>query len=210
MSAMKPAEEADDDVIQAMFQANLFGHMRVTHTILPCMRNQGHGCITFTLSSTTWTPLPLVSHYAASKAALSTYVESLDKELRPLGVWCVAVECRGFPTNLGHPRDSSQAGFGSAGPAIDAYGPLFTSLVTKLATNPSAHMPGDVPKAAARIIDIVKREGRAGEKTWAVRVALGSDGMGSAKQRCEEQLKLIDMWRDSVANKELFEFTTVL
>lgn len=163
-----------------------------------------------------------MSHYAASKAALSAYVESLHKEVRPLGIRCVAFECGGFPTNLGQPRDSSQAGFGSAGPAVDDYKPLFGSLVSKFATNPMAHMPGDVTKAAGRIVDIVTREQVASGKPWPVRVALGSDGLGSSKQRCEEQLKLAEIWEDvsrstdrdgvqgSVANVEMFEFTTVL
>ncbi|KAM5355049.1 hypothetical protein ACJ41O_001695 [Fusarium nematophilum] len=222
MSALKSAEEADDAYINTMFQVNLFGHMRVTQAILPLLRAQGHGCIAFTSSSSLWGPLPFLSHYAASKAALSTYVESLHKELRPLGIRCVAFECGGFPTSLGQPRDSSQAAFGTNGPAIEAYTPLFVSLVTKFATNPEAHMPGDLAKAATRIVDVVKREGLAAGKPWAVRVAIGSDGMGSAKQRSEEQLQLIEAWKDvststdregadgSVAGKEMFEFTTVL
>ncbi|KAM0427900.1 hypothetical protein ACHAPT_007359 [Fusarium lateritium] len=222
MSTMRSAEEADDAIINTVFQVNLFGHMRVTQAVLPLFRAQGHGCIAFTSSSVAWAPLPFMSLYASSKAALSTYVEALHKEVRSLGIRCVAFECGGFPTNLGQPRDPSQAGFGANGPSIEAYGPLFTSLVTKFAANPSAHMPGDVIKAADRIVDVVKREGLAADKPWAVRVALGSDGLGSARQRCEEQLKLVETWKDvssstdrdgmdgSVANKETFEFTTVL
>lgn len=205
-----------------MFQVNLFGHMHLTQTILPLFRGQGHGCIAFTSSSVVWAPLPFMSHYAASKAALSTYVEALHKEVRPLGICCVAFECGGFPTNLGQPRDSSQAGFGTNGPTIDVYKGLFGSLVSKFAANPSVHMPGDVAKAAATIVDVVKREGAVVGKPWAVRVALGSDGLGSAKQRCEEQLKLIESWKNissstdregvqgSMANKDLLEFTTVI
>jgi NAD(P)-dependent dehydrogenase (short-subunit alcohol dehydrogenase family) len=163
-----------------------------------------------------------MSHYAASKAAISVYVEGLHKEVRPLGIRCIAFECGGMPTSLGQPRDTSQAGFGSSGPGISAYEPLFTSLVTKFATTPMTFMPGDPAKAAVRIVDVVRQEGLAEDKPWAVRVALGSDGMGSAKQRCEEQLELIARWEDvstsvdrdgtdgSVANTELLEFTTVL
>ncbi|CAM1509577.1 Fc.00g033160.m01.CDS01 [Cosmosporella sp. VM-42] len=222
MSAMRSAEEADDAFVNTMFQVNLFGHMRVTQAVMPFLRAQGHGCIGFTSSSTLWAPLPFMSHYAASKAALSAYVEALHKEVRPLGIRCVAFECGGFPTNLGQPRESSKAQFGSDGPTIEAYTPLFGSLVTKFATNPMTYMPGDVTKAAAMIVDVVKREGLAAGRPWAVRVALGSDGLHSAKQRCEEQLELIKIWKDvgcstdrdgsqsSDANSGLFEFTTVL
>jgi short-subunit dehydrogenase len=88
-----------------MFQANLFGHMHVTKAILPYFRAQGNGRIGFTSSSTAWAPLPFMSHYAASKAALSAYVEGLHKEIRSLGIQCVAFECGGFPTHLGQPRE---------------------------------------------------------------------------------------------------------
>ncbi|KAH8883475.1 NAD(P)-binding protein [Thozetella sp. PMI_491] len=221
MSAMKSAEEADEKFVNDMFQVNLFGHMRVTQAILPFFRTQGHGRIAFTSSSTLWAPLPFMSHYAASKAALSAYVESLDKEVRPMGIRCVAIECGGFPTKLGQPRDASALAFGSNSPAIEEYSPLFGALVGKFATNPMVHMPGDLSKAAARIVDIIKQEGKAVGKSWAVRVALGSDGMGSAKQRCEEQLKLVEIWnsfscstdrgdQEPTAVQEMFEFTTVL
>lgn len=205
-----------------MFQVNLFGHMRVTQAILPFFRAQGHGCIAFTSSSTAWAPLPFMAHYAASKAALSAYVEGLYKEVRPLGIRCVAFECGGFPTNLGQPRGPADAGFGSVKPSIEAYGPTFDSLMGKFATNPSAHMPGDVKKAAATVFDVVKRQGGVLSKPWAVRVLLGSDAMGSAKQKCEEQLALIEILKDvsvgtdrdgadsATANKELFSFTTIL
>ncbi|KAH6689857.1 hypothetical protein F5X68DRAFT_268156 [Plectosphaerella plurivora] len=222
MSAMKSAEEADEQFINNMFQVNFFGQLRVTQAFLPLLREQGHGCIAFTSSSVLWAPLPFMSHYAASKAALSTYVESLDKETRGLGIRFVAFECGGFPTNLGQPRDSSQAAFGSLGPSISAYAPLFGALMSKFATNPMVHMPGDVGKAAVAIVDVVKREGLAAGKPWAVRVALGSDGLGSAKQRSEEQIALGKRWgslststdrevsHGPGANEEMFELTTVL
>ncbi|KAJ6788518.1 hypothetical protein PWT90_01632 [Aphanocladium album] len=222
MSAMKSAEEADDAYVQNMFQVNFFGHVHVTKAILPHLRSRGGGCIAFTSSSTVWAMLPFMSHYSASKAALSTFVESFSKEVRPLGIRCVAIECGGFPTQLGQPRESTSEAFGSNGPSIEAYGPLFSSLVGKFMSNPMAHMSGDVAKGAAAIYDIATRQGLAAENPWAVRVALGTDGMGSAKQRCSEQLTLIKRWErlsfstdradadGIIANRDLFEFTTVL
>lgn len=205
-----------------MFQVNFFGHLHVTKAVLPHMRSRGSGCIAFTSSSSVWAMLPFMSHYSASKAALSAFVESLSKEVRPFGIRCVALECGGFPTQLGQSRDPTSGGFGSGGPAIEAYTPLFSSLVGRFMTNPMAHMPGDVVQAAAAMFNIVTRQGLAAEKPWAIRIALGTDGMGSAKQRCSEQLNLIKEWKDvsqstdragadgTVANSELFEFTTVL
>jgi len=207
--------------IDNMFQVNLFGHMRVTQAILPHFRRQGHGRIGFTSSSTASAPLPFMSHYAASKAALSAYVEGLDREVRPLGIRCVAIECGGFPTHLGQPRNPDQSGFGSNGPAIEAYQPLFAELVGNFATDPMGHMPGDLTKAANRISDVLKREGMAAGRPWVPRLALGSDGWASMKQKCDELLVIVGGWKNvsvstdregqKVASvEEMSKFTSIL
>jgi len=194
--------------------------MRITQSILPLFRARGHGCIGFTSSSTAWAALPFMAHYAASKAALSAFVDGLHKEVRPHGIQCLSFECGGFPTHLGQPRDAGDGGFGAVGPTIAAYQPLFGELVAMFASDPMAYMPGDLAKAAARIVDVIKREGLAAGKPWAVRVAIGSDGFLTAKQRCEEQLALLNTWKDlscstdregqSVASEEMSKFTSVL
>ncbi|KAF4466238.1 3-oxoacyl-(acyl-carrier-) reductase [Fusarium albosuccineum] len=195
MSALKSVEESDEALINTMFQVNLFGHMRVTQAILPLLRAQGHGCIAFTSSGTAWAAIPFMTLYASSKAALSSYAEGLHKEVRPLGIRCVAFECGGFPTSLGQPRDSS-AGFGSIGSAIEGYATPLNSLLTKMMKNAMDLMPGDLSKAATTIGDVVKRENLAAGKPRAVRVAIGSDGTGWAQQKCEEMQKLLKDWKD--------------
>lgn len=241
ISAMKSAEESEyvmrypqlghfrnanllqsTDFVNNMFQANVFGHMHVTNAILPRLREQGYGRIAFISSSTAWAPLPFMSTYSASKAALSTYAEALDKETRPLSIRCVAIECGGFPTNLGQPRDTSSASFGSNLPAIEAYGPMFQSLIAKIMENPKRHMPGDIEKAAATFFDIVKSQGSCACMPWAVRVAVGSDAMIWTQGRCKQQLQLADAWapisansdadhtKPGEANDALAEFLTVI
>ncbi|KAJ3549011.1 hypothetical protein NM208_g730 [Fusarium decemcellulare] len=51
-----------------------------------------------------------------------------------------------------------------------------------MTTNAMVLMLGDLSKAAATIGDVVKRENLAAGKPWAVRVAIGSDGVGWAQQ----------------------------
>lgn len=161
-----------------------------------------------------------MAHYAASKAALSAFVDGLHKEIRSHRIRCVSFECGGFPTHLGQPRDTGESAFGAAGPAITEYQPLFKELVGMFASDPMAYMPGDLAKAAACMVDVVKREGMADGKPWAVRVAIGSDGVLSAKQRCEEQLELLNIWKDLscstdrsgqvVGSKEFLKFNSIL
>lgn len=204
-----------------MFNVNTFGQMHLTRAMIPLLRAQGSGIVAFTSSSTTWTHTPFLSHYAASKAALSAYVETLHKEVMPLGIKCVAFESGAFPTHLGQPREEGATGFGSTGPGIDAYGPLFGELMGTFGGDPMGHMPGDVAKAATAIVDVVKREGKAQNKPWATHIALGTDGMEAARQKCREILETVEQWRelsastdrerqDHVATKRLFKFTTIL
>jgi NAD(P)-dependent dehydrogenase (short-subunit alcohol dehydrogenase family) len=170
--------------------------MHVTKAILPFLRSQGHGGIGFTSSSTSWAPLPFMSHYSASKAALGTYVESLHKEVRSLGIQCVAFELGGFPTQLGQPRDTHGPSFGSEGPTIAAYGPLYNELGEMFAVNPTEFMPGDLRRGAKAMMDVVTRKGIAAERPWAVRVLLGSDAVASVRQKLDELTKLVNEWKD--------------
>ncbi|KAF4963443.1 hypothetical protein FSARC_8540 [Fusarium sarcochroum] len=195
MSIMKSLEESDEALVNTVFQVNLFGHMRVTRATLPFLRAQGHGCIAFTSSGTSWAPIPFMTLYASSKAALSSYAEGLHKEVRHSGIRCVSFECGGFPTNLGQSRDSA-AEFGSTGRAIDGYTALFNSMVTKFMTDPMVLMPGDVSKAAATIDDVINGNNLAAGKPWVARVAIGSDGIVWAQQRCKEMQDLLEAWKD--------------
>lgn len=216
--ANKPLSDA---YIQNMFNVNTFGQMRLTQAILPRFRAQGSGTVAFTSSSTAWTHTPFLSHYAASKAALSAYVETLDKEVKSLGIRCVAFESGAFPTHLGQPREEGAAGFGNTGPGVDAYGPLFGELMGTFGGDPMGHMPGDIAKAATAIVDAVKREGRAEGNPWSTHIALGTDGMEAVKQKCVEMLQITEQYRElsestdregqeHVATKRLFKFTTIL
>ncbi|KAK3313162.1 hypothetical protein B0H66DRAFT_387478 [Apodospora peruviana] len=211
VSAMKSAEEAEDDYIANMFQVNLFGQMHVTQAILPFMRAQGHGRIGFTSSSSAWTPLPFMSHYAASKAALSAYIESLHKELRPLGIDCVAFECGGFPTHLGQPRAEGDSTFGGGvDEGIKDYVPGFGKLVGMFMSDPMEFMPGDLSKVAPRIVDIMKREGVAAGRPWAVHIFFGSDAYNSTKQKLEEVFRLAEEWKDVAYSTDREEHSHLL
>ncbi|KAK5988334.1 Oxidoreductase BOA17-like protein [Cladobotryum mycophilum] len=195
ISATRSVEDAGDDYVQNMFQVNLFGQMYLTQAILPLLRAQGHGCIAFTASSSSWMALPFMSHYAMTKAALDVFAETLHREISPLGLRAVAFDCGAFPTRLMHPREESQkADTESQEPAIDDYKPLYGDLMSVFTTDPMGLMIGDPTKAASTIFDVVKAEGVAASKTWAVRVVLGSDSLDSAKQRRQGELKLLSDW----------------
>lgn len=179
-----------------MFRVNLFGQMHVTQAVLPYLRAQGHGTIAFTSSSAGWTPLPFMSHYAASKAALTAYVESLEKEVRPLGIRCLSFESGGFPTHLGQPRDSADGEFGGFGSSLEDYTPTLGKVLGMFASDPMSLMPGDLAKVGSTIVDVINGAGVAAGKPRAVHVVIGSDSYASIKQKCEEELHLLEVWKD--------------
>jgi NAD(P)-dependent dehydrogenase (short-subunit alcohol dehydrogenase family) len=85
-------EETDVSQAQALFDVNFFGAVRVTRAVLPTMRVQRAGRIVFVSSVVGFLPAPVMGLYAASKHALEGYSESLDHEVRALGIRAVLVE----------------------------------------------------------------------------------------------------------------------
>ena len=86
------AEESTIGQVQALFDVNLFGVMRVTNAVLPAMRQRGAGRIINISSALGLIPAPYLAHYAATKHAVEGYSQSLDHELREFGIRVLVVE----------------------------------------------------------------------------------------------------------------------
>jgi NAD(P)-dependent dehydrogenase (short-subunit alcohol dehydrogenase family) len=86
------AEESSIAQAQALFDVNVFGVMRVTNAVLPTMRRQMEGRIVNISSVLGLIPSPYNAIYSSSKHAIEGYSESLDHELRTLGIRVVLVE----------------------------------------------------------------------------------------------------------------------
>jgi NAD(P)-dependent dehydrogenase (short-subunit alcohol dehydrogenase family) len=86
------AEESSLDQARAVFETNFFGLVRMTRAVLPQMRRQQAGRIINIGSALGFLPMPYMALYAATKHAVAGYSESLDHELRTLGIRVVVVE----------------------------------------------------------------------------------------------------------------------
>jgi NAD(P)-dependent dehydrogenase (short-subunit alcohol dehydrogenase family) len=86
------AEESSISQVQALFDVNLFGVMRVTNAVLPSMRQRGQGRIINISSVLGLIPAPYSAHYAATKHALEGYSESLDHETRAFNIRVALIE----------------------------------------------------------------------------------------------------------------------
>lgn len=74
------------DMTRAIFETNTIGTIRMVQAVLPQFRARRAGLIINVTSSVTMKPLPLLSVYSASKAAVNAFTESLALELEPWGI----------------------------------------------------------------------------------------------------------------------------
>ncbi|NPT59811.1 oxidoreductase [Paraburkholderia elongata] len=86
------AEESSLDQARAIFDTNFFGIVRMTRAVLPHMRQQGSGRIINIGSVLGFLPMPYMALYSATKHAVAGYSESLDHELRTLGIRVSVIE----------------------------------------------------------------------------------------------------------------------
>ncbi|QHF45700.1 short-chain dehydrogenase/reductase [Pseudomonas sp. S35] len=86
------AEEFSIPQVQALFDVNLFGVIRLTNAVLPSMRTRGQGRIINIGSILGVIPAPYSAHYSAVKHALEGYSESLDHEVRAFNIRVSVIE----------------------------------------------------------------------------------------------------------------------
>ncbi|MBX5136420.1 SDR family oxidoreductase [Rhizobium lentis] len=74
------------EIAREIFETNTLGTIAMTQALLPQMRERQEGVIVNVTSSVTLKPLPLLSVYTASKAAVNAFTESVALELEPFNV----------------------------------------------------------------------------------------------------------------------------
>ena len=81
-----PVEAASASAVQALFETNVFGPLRVLRAALPGMRARGGGAILQISSAAAQRSSALLGHYSATKAALEAHSLALRIELAPFGI----------------------------------------------------------------------------------------------------------------------------
>jgi NAD(P)-dependent dehydrogenase (short-subunit alcohol dehydrogenase family) len=74
------------DTVRHIFETNTFGTMAMIQAVLPQLRARKSGAIVNVTSTVTLRPLPLLSVYTASKAAVNAFTESFALELEPFNI----------------------------------------------------------------------------------------------------------------------------
>jgi NAD(P)-dependent dehydrogenase (short-subunit alcohol dehydrogenase family) len=100
IAAVGSAEEMPFEVSEGLFRTNLFGPMRLTKALLPCMRAAGRGRILVISSQGGVRGMPAISAYSAAKGALERWAEALAEEIAPFGLGVTILVTGMFKTDI--------------------------------------------------------------------------------------------------------------
>jgi len=84
-------EDVDWDAWVEAIEVNLLGSVLMCRAVLPHFKRQRAGKIVQISGGGATNPLPLISAYAASKAAIVRFIETLAEEARPFGIEANAI-----------------------------------------------------------------------------------------------------------------------
>ncbi len=98
---MLRAPGGDDATVRRVFDVNFFGTVAGTLAVLPGMVDRGSGIVVNVSSDSARAPEPGQGAYAASKAAVSAFTESVAHEVAPRGVSVHVLYPGWVPTAMG-------------------------------------------------------------------------------------------------------------
>ena len=156
------------DIAREVFETNTLGTMAMTQAVLPQFRQRRSGVIVNVTSGVTLMPLPLLSVYTASKAAVNAFTESLALELQPFHVRVsLVLPGRAPETRFGeNAQPRMQSGF------PEAYAGFAQSVFAKWEQATAITRSQDVAEAVWRA---------ANDPSCPVRMAAGADAVALAE-----------------------------
>ncbi|KAI0746292.1 NAD-P-binding protein [Daedaleopsis nitida] len=181
------SEELGGEWMMHVMKTNYAGAVNVTNSFLPHMRSRRAGTIVLIGSRSAYRNEFLgPSAYAASKAALHSYGETLSAELAQFSIRVLIAVPGTFNTPLPHPIIDGH---------IDDYNPAREQL--RRIVDRAKNMPnkGDPAKGMDALMDVVRGEGRAEGKTgmplW---LFLGDDCIADIKGRAARLQGVAEEW----------------
>ena len=147
-----------------VFETNTLGTIALTQAVLPQFRQRKAGVIVNVTSSVTLAPLPLLSVYTASKAAVNAFTESLALELAQFNVRVRLVLPGRAPTT----RFGENARERMQGAIPDAYAALAQDVFAQWGQSSEVTLAADVAEAVWRA---------ANDAAGPLRIAAGADAV---------------------------------
>src|SRR5688572_4141038 len=163
-------EELTQEEIGQQLQTSLIGPMIVTRAVLPTMRKQRSGHIIAISSTAGLTSLEFCSAYSASKFGLEGFIQALQTEVSPFGIYTTIVNPGFFRTELLTEQSTKYAG----NPIAD-YNEKREQLM-QFWKGANGQQPGDPAKLAKALITI------SNEEKPPLRFLAGADAVATAEQ----------------------------
>ncbi len=180
-SLIATVEEASDEQIAQLFDANYLGVVRVLRAALPFFRQQGHGHILGVSSSLGITPMPLIGFYSATKAAVEALHETMAEEVKEFGIKVTLIEPGAYDTGFGKSAVRAEG--------MDVYAgfrkQFMAGLVTLERGNPQA-----TPEAIFQVVDAEEPP---------LRLILGRNVLPLARSAYRDRLATWEAW-EAVSN----------
>ncbi len=185
-SLFAATEEASDEQIRSLFDANYLGMVRVLRAALPLLRKQGSGHILGVSSGLGITALPLIGFYCATKWAVEALHESLAQEVKAFGLKVTLVEPGAYATD-----------FGKSSQIVDALEP-YVDFRKQFLTHLGNVERGDPEATAEAILKLVDAENPP------LRLGLGTSILPRARAAYAERLETWEAWEE-VSNAAMGE-----
>jgi NAD(P)-dependent dehydrogenase (short-subunit alcohol dehydrogenase family) len=185
-SLFAATEEASDEQIRGLFDANYFGMVRVLRAALPLLRKQGSGHILGVSSGLGITALPLIGFYCATKWAVEALHEALAQEVKAFGIKVTLVEPGAYATDFGKSAQIADA--------LQPYAEFRKQFLTHLANMER----GDPDATAEAILKLVDADNPP------LRLGLGTSILPRARAAYAERVATWEAWED-VSNAAMGE-----
>jgi len=151
-----------------IFETNTFASMAMIQAVLPQFRQRKAGVIVNVSSSTTLKPLPLLSVYTASKAAVNAFTESLALELQQFNIRVNLV----IPGRSPETPFSKNAQPRAQGGIPEAYEGFAQSVFAGMGQSSNVTHAADVAEAVWRVVN---------DAASPLRVPAGADAVALAE-----------------------------
>jgi len=174
-------EEATDEQIRDLFDANYLGMVRVLRSALPLLRKQGSGHILGVSSGLGIAALPLIGFYCATKWAVEALHESLAQEVKAFGIKVTLVEPGAYATDFGKSALAAEA--------LQPYAEFRKQFVTRLA-NLEWGNPDATAEAILKLVDADDPP---------LRLGLGTSILPRARAAYADRIATWEAW-EAVAN----------
>jgi len=148
-------DEIREDEIRAMIEIDLVAPIMLTRAALPELRSQGSGMVVNVTSGIALVALPFYATYAAVKAGLASFGESLRRELNGEGVHVLTV----YPGGTDTPMMASNKAGAEVGFSLESAEAVADAIVGGIENEAIAVVRGGPERQA--LIDLNRRDPQA-------------------------------------------------